>query len=208
MHKRTFLTFFLVCFFIFIQNTLGQEETSMRIHGSLGLSQVSEKSFSSGFWSEFGFSIPIKKDVYLAFNFGTWKSQVSSKPDGLQDGSLTVNPFLASLYYYLRLGNQSITPYIFIGGGYVFSSFKMKDVVTIPEIIFSQKIDNSAGGQVGAGINIEVSKRISLTSDVSYFYSKANGTTNFQDFNIGTNADDFSLILSAIIFQFGIKFLI
>lgn len=208
MHKRTYLTFFLVCFLLLIQNALGQEETSMRIHGSLGLSQVSEKSFGSGFWSGFGFSVPIKKEVHLSFNFGAWKSQVSSKPDGFQDGSLTVNTFFASLYYFLRLGDRSITPYLFMGGGYIFSSFRMEDVVTIPEITFSQKIDNSPGGQVGAGVKIEVSKRISLTWDVSYLYSKTTGATVLQDLNFGTTTDDFSLILSAIIFQLGIKFLI
>ncbi|MFC2166983.1 outer membrane protein [Acidobacteriota bacterium] len=208
MHKRTFYIFFLVCFFLLIQDSLGQAETSLRIHGSVGLSQMSEKSFGSGFWSGFGFSIPINRDVHMSFNFGAWKSQVNSNADGLQDGSLTVNPFFASLYYFLKLGNQSIAPYVFVGGGYIFSSFRMDDVVTIPEISFSQKIENSPGGQIGAGIKIEVSKRISLTSDVSYFYSKTSGTTILQDLNFGTSTDEFSLRLNAIIFQLGIKFLI
>ncbi|MCJ7582562.1 MAG: outer membrane beta-barrel protein, partial [Candidatus Aminicenantes bacterium] len=159
MHKRTFLTFFLVCFLFLIQNALGQEESGMRIHGSLGISSMTEKNIGSSFWSGFGFSVPIKKNVFLSFNFGAWKSQVSSKPDGLQDGSLTMNPFFASLTYFLRLGDGSITPYLFIGGGYIFSSFRTEDVVTIPEITFSQKIDNSPGGQVGAGIKMELSKR-------------------------------------------------
>lgn len=208
MQKRTFLIFFLVCFLLFAQNVLGQGDRNMRIHGSFGLSQVSEKNISSGFWSGFGFSVPIKKDLHLSFNFGAWKSQTRSKPDGLQDGSLTVNPFFASLYYFLGLGDRSITPYIFFGGGYIFSIFKMEDVVSIPEITFSQNIDNSFGGQVGAGIKIEVSRRISLTGDASYLYSKTSGTTIIQDLNFGTTTDDFSLILSSIILQLGIEFLI
>ena len=208
MQKRTFLTFFVFCSLFLIQNTFGQNETNMSIHGSLGLSRVSEKNIGSGFWSGFGFSIPIDRDVHLSFNFGAWKSQVSSQADGLQDGSLKVNPFFISLYYFPELGNPLISPYIFVGGGYIFSSFKIENILTIPEITFSQKIDNSPGGRVGAGIKIEISKLISLTSDVSYFYSRASGTTTIEDLNFGTILDEFSLNLSAIIFQLGIKFLI
>jgi len=207
MCKRTLLTFFLLCFFLLIQNAVGQEETSMRIHGSIGLSSMSEKSFGSGFWSGFGFSVPMNKDVHFSFNFGAWKSQVSAKPDGLQDGSLTVSPFFVSFQYFLA-SNRSICPYLFIGGGYIFSSFRMEDLITIPEITLSQKVDNSPGGQAGAGIQLKVSKRISLSADVSYLYSKTSGTTTLQDLNFGTTTEDFSLIISALIFQIGIKFLI
>ena len=208
MHKRTFPALFFVCFLLFIQNALGQEDNSMRIQGSLGLASMSDKNIASGFLSGFGFSVPIFKDVHLSLNFGAWKSQVSSKPDGLQAGTLMVNPFFASLYYFLKRGDRSITPYFFIGGGYIFSSFRMEDVASIPEITFSQKIDNAPGGQVGAGIKIKVSKRISLTGDVSYLYSKTSGTSVLRDLNSETITDDFSLILSAMIFQLGIQFLI
>lgn len=208
MQKRTFLTFFLLCFFLLIQNVTGQEETSMRIHGSIGLSSMSEKSYGSGFWSGFGFSFLIKKDVHLSFNFGACNSQVTAKPDGLQNGSLTVNPFFVSLHYFPGHEDRLIYPYLFIGGGYIFTSFRMEDVVTIPEITLSQKVDNSPGGQVGAGIQLKVSKRISLSADVSYLYNKTSGTTTLQDLNFGTTTEDFSLLLSAIIFQIGIKFLI
>jgi len=208
MQKRIFLTFFLLCFLLLVQNVMGQEETSMRIHGSIGLASMSEKSYGSGFWSGFGFSVLIKKDVHLSFNFGAWNSQVNANPDGLQNGTLTVSPFFVSLQYFPGHGDRLINPYLFIGGGYIFTSFRMEDIVTIPEITLSQKVDNSPGGQVGAGIQLKVSKRISLSTDVSYLYNKTSGTTTIQDLNFGTTKEDFSLILSAIIFQIGIKFLI
>lgn len=208
MQKRTFPTFFLLCFFLLTQNVIGQEETSMRIHGSIGLSSMSGNSYGSGFWSGFGFSVLIKKDVHLSFNFGAWNSQVTATPDGLQSGTLTMSPFFISLHYFFGQKDRLIYPYLFIGGGYIFNSFRMEDVFTIPEITLSQKVDNSPGGQVGAGIQMKVSKRISLSADVSYLYNKANGTTTIQDLNFGTTAEDISLILSALIFQIGIKFFI
>ncbi len=207
IHKRTLLTFILLCFFLLVQKTIGQEESSLRIHGSAGLSAMSEKSFGSGFWSSLGFSIPIKNDLFLSFNFGAWKTQVNAHADLLQNGSLSVSPFFVLLQYHL-VSNHSIYPYLFIGGGYIFSSFRMEDVDSIPETILSQKVDNSPGGQVGAGIQLNVSKRMSLNADISYFISKTSGTTTIQDPNFGTTTDDFSLNLSGLNLQFGIKYLL
>ncbi|MFC2161553.1 outer membrane beta-barrel protein [Acidobacteriota bacterium] len=208
MVKRTFLTFFLVCLMLANQNVSGQEKTGMRIHCSLGLSSMSEKKNDSGLWSGFGFSLPIHKTVDLSFNFGAWKSQVNANPHGLFDGSLKVNPFFVSLYYFMGKGDRSVIPYVFIGGGYIFSNFRKDEGVTIPESTISQKIDNSPGGQVGAGIKFKVSNRMSLITDVSYLYSKTSASTIIQNLNFGTTREDFSLILSALIFQVGVKFLI
>ena len=144
----------------------------------------------------------------MSFNYGAWKSQARLQPDELQNGTLTVNPFFSSLYYFVRLGDRAVTPYLFIGGGYVFSSFKSENVVTIPEITFSQNVNNSPGGQVGAGIKIEVSKRMSLMGDISFFMSKTSGTTIIHDLNNGTTMDEFTLKQNAIIFQLGVQFLI
>ena len=207
MLKRILPAFFLLGFFLLIQNAAGQEKTGMHIHGSIGLSSMTEKSFDSGFWSGFGFSVPVSKDTHLAFSFGAWRSQISTKPGGLQNGSLTVNPFFVSLYYFLA-SDRSIFPYLFIGGGYIFSSFRMGDIVTIPEITLSQKVSNSPGGEAGAGIQLKVSEQVFLSADVSFLYSKTSGTTTIQDLNFGTTTEDFSLVLSTLVFRLGIKFFI
>ncbi len=207
MDQRAKLVLYLLFLFFLAQNVQGQEETNMRIHVNLGLSSPSEQNLFSGVWSSFGFSVPIEKKIYLAFNFGAWKSQTSAKPGGLQDGNLSVSPFFVSFQYFLTSG-RTINPFVFIGGGYIFTSFKMENLVTIPEITLSQKVENSPGGQLGAGIQIKMSKRIFFSLDASYFYGKASATTTIQDLNFGTTIEDFSLILSAFIFQVGIKFFI
>lgn len=207
MERRAKLALYLLFLFFFALNVQGQEETNMRVHFNLGLSSPSEQNLARGVWSSFGFSVPIEKKIHLAFNFGAWKSQASAKPGGLQDGSLSVSPFFVSLQYSLTSG-RTINPFVFIGGGYFFSSFKMENLVTIPEITLSQKVENSPGGQVGAGIQIKMSKRILFSLDVSYFYSKASTITTIQDLNFGTTIEDFSLILNVFIFQVGLKFFI
>jgi len=207
MDQRAKLALYLLFLFVLVQNVQGQEETNMRIHFNLGLSSPSEQNLARGVWSSFGFSVPIEKKIHLSFNFGAWKSQTSVKPGGLQDGSLSVSPFFVSLLYFLT-SDRTINPFVFIGGGYIFTSFRMENIVTIPEITLSQKVENSPGGQLGAGIQMKMSKRIFISVDASYTYSKASATTIIQDLNFGTTTEDFSLILSALIFQVGIKFFI
>ncbi len=207
MDQRAKLALYLLFLFFLVQNVQGQEETNMRIHVNLGLSLPSEQNLILGVWSGFGFSVPIEKKIHLAFNFGAWKSKASANPGGLQDGSLSVSPFFVSLQYFLTSG-RTINPFVFIGGGYIFTSFKIENFVTIPEITLSQKVENSPGGQLGGGIQIKMSKRTFFSLDASYFYGKASVTTTIQDLNFGTTIENFSLILSAFIFQVGIKFFI
>jgi len=84
----------------------------------------------------------------------------------------------------------------------------MDNLVTIPEITLSQKVENNLGGQLGAGIQIKMSKRLFFNLDASYFYGKVSATTTIQDLNFGTTTEDFSLLFSAFIFQLGIKYFI
>jgi outer membrane protein W len=207
MDQRVKLAMYLLFLFFLVQNVQGQSETNMRIHVNFGLSTPSEQNLAHGVLSSFGFSVPIEKRIHLSFNFGAWKSQASVKPGGLQDGSLSMSPFFVSLQYFLT-SDRTINPFVFIGGGYIFTSFRMEEIFTIPEITLSQKVENSPGGQLGAGIQIKMSKRIFFSVDASYFYSKTSATTTIQDLNFETTTEDFSLILSALIFQLGIKFLI
>ena len=207
MSKRILLVYFILCFCLLNQISSGQEESGMRIHASMGFSSMSEEAFGFGLWSGFGFSVPFYKNIHLSFNFGSWRSPVSAKPDELQEGDLTVNPFFVLMHYYLA-SNRTFYPYFFLGGGYVFSSFRMDDIYTIPEISLSQKVGNSLGGQVGAGLQLNVSRRVSFVLDVSYLFSKATATTTIQDLNFGTTTDEFSVRLGAILVQLGIKFFI
>ena len=207
MGQRTKFAFFLLFLFFLTQNIQGQEETSMRIHGNLGLASPREKNLASGVWSGFGFSIPMKKTIYLSFDFGAWKNQISAEAGGLQEGSLSVSPFLVSLQYFFT-SDRTINPFVFIGGGYIFTSFRMEDVFTIPEITLSQKVDSSPGSQVGIGIQSKISKQIYFAADISYLYSKTSATTTIQDLNFGLSTENFPLILSTLIIKLGIKFLI
>ena len=191
MDQRAKLAFFLLFLCFIMQNVQGQEETNMRIHVNLGLSSLQEKNLDSGVWP----------------GFGAWKSQTSAEPGGLQEGSLSVSPFFVSLQYFLT-SDRTINPFVFIGGGYIFTSFRMEDVFTIPEITLSQKVDSSSGSQVGFGIQSKISKQIYFAADVSYLYSKTSATTTIQDLNFGLSTEDFPLILSTLIFKLGIKFLI
>lgn len=207
MDQRAKLAFFLLFLFFVTQNVDAKEETNVRIHGNLGLSSPRDKNLDSGVWSGFGFSIPMKKNIYLSFDFGAWKSQTSAEPGGLLEGSLSVSPFFVFLQYFLT-SDRTINPFVFVGGGYIFTSFRMEDIVTIPEITLFQKVDSSPGSQVGFGIQSKISKLIYFAADVSYLYSKTSVTATIQDLNFGLSTEDFPLILSTLIFKLGIKFIL
>ncbi|MGD2294930.1 MAG: hypothetical protein PVF22_03755, partial [Candidatus Aminicenantes bacterium] len=109
------LTFILLILCLTSFPSFGQGESSIRFQGFMGLSSPAEKNLTTGFWSSFGFSFPLKERIRISFNFGYWKSQVTEKQGWLYDGDLSVNPFFISVQYHL-VSDKAVNPYIFLGG--------------------------------------------------------------------------------------------
>ena len=184
-----------------------QEGRGLRVQGYIGASSSVEKNFELGFWSSIGFSIPVQSAVFLSFEFGNWNSAVTGRSETLLDGTLYVNPFLISVQYHM-MPDKVFSPYLFLGGGYVFSRFNLGDIITIPEITLNQKIDSGPGGKLGAGIEIDLGKRLSIVGEVSYFFSRVKGETTIQDMNFGVSVEEFTFGLSALIVHVGLKYTI
>jgi hypothetical protein len=197
----------LVLIVLFPGTTFAQVERSLRIQGFIGISRPSDKNFESSFWSSFGFLIPIHQNLSLSLDFGHWNSVVSGRSDALLDGTLYVNPFFVTAQY-LFLPEGPFTPYVFLGGGYVFSSFKLGHLITIPEITITQKVESGMGAKAGLGGELDLTRNISIVGEVSYFYRMAQARTTIQDMNFGTSVEDFDVDLSSFIFYIGFRYTI
>jgi len=176
---------------------------SVHLNGGYGC--MLKENIDSGFKTGFGFSVPLLEKTALTFDFGFWKSGVQEETGGLFDGTLIMAPFQASLSYTL-FETKRFAPYVFGGTGFIFSRFKMEDIVTIPEISIDQKVNNGVIFKAGAGSLLRLNKNIAFYGEACFFYRKAEGTTTITDINNGESKESFSLNLNSLVFSIGIKY--
>ena len=175
------------------------------IHANGGISFPKEENLNSGFESGFGFAFSVNKKISVSFDFGFWKSQVNEKPENLLDGKLSVTPFLASIQYSL-FEKENFVLYVYAGAGYIFYDFKIGDIVKIPEITISQKVENGPALHAGLGGQVHVMGKLAIFAEALYLYREAKGKTTISDMNFGTSSEEFSLDMSALLFLMGIKY--
>jgi len=185
----------------------GGKKTRISLEIQAGAGIPAEDYLDTHAVSGFGVTIPLKKRLLLCLDLGYWKSAVEGVPTKFYDGHLKAFPFLASLQF--SPSHQSrVNPYAFLGGGYIISSFSMKDIITIPEITIEQSVKNGLCLRAGLGIGIPISSSWGVFTEAAYFYSEATGVTTIIDLNFGTSTREFPVNLHAWIFQIGIKYFI
>jgi hypothetical protein len=155
----------------------------------------------------FGIAFPLKQKLFLTLDLGYGIGAVEDNPDKFYDGRLKSFPFLASFQYFFAR-DKRVNPYVSLGAGYVFNSFDMKDIITIPEITIEQSIKNRPCFQVGIGIDAPLSRSSGVFTEVVYFYNKSTGTTKISDINFGTSIEEFPVKLQSWIFQIGIRYVV
>ena len=131
-------------------------------HAGAGWAKPAGNSLNGSFQTDFGFSLAIAGKISLMLDFSSWKSAVEEQPGGnLLDGVLTMTPYLGAIR--LDLGSSpSISPYLFGGIGYVVSSFRMGDIVTVPEVSITQKVRSGIGFQGGGGVLFRIAESIGI----------------------------------------------
>lgn len=177
----------------------------LSFHASAGIASPKEKNINSGFETGFGFTLELNRRVSLLFDFGYWKSETIEESGKLMNGKLVVTPFLVSLRYSLLEG-EAVAPYVFIGAGFVFSSFEIGEYITIPEITINQKIENGICLHAGAGGSFNVSSNFALFAEMVYLFRETTGETIITDMNFGVSTEEFSLSLSSFLLRFGIRY--
>lgn len=189
----------------FVVYPLLAQNVKMNVRGHIGYSYLWEKNIDAGLESGFGFSVPFTKRIAFAFDVGYWKNEVHQRENQLLDGSLTITPFYFSIHYHLW-PQARFVPYVFAGGGLVFTSFKKEDIIGIPEITIRQEVDDGLGWQTGGGALLKINQRLALYGEFEYLHKQGKGTTTITDMNFGTRKEHFSVSLNSFLLRIGLKY--
>jgi hypothetical protein len=204
MSKRTKYGVAILAVQLFFSPLLAQNHRGgVQVNG--GLSWFFKKNIDSAFETGFGFSLPLVRKTALVLNFEYWKSNVHEEIDGLYNGTLSMAPFQASLYYHI-LESRGIIPYVFAGAGIIFSHFKIGEMITIPEVSINQKINNGISFHAGTGSLLILNDHLALYGEVCFLYRKTEVTTTITDMNTGILTEKFPLNLNSLALRFGIKY--
>jgi hypothetical protein len=181
------------------------ETPRLSFYAKTGLASPVEEHIHSSLSGAFGLSYSFGNRISISVDLGSWKSLTDEKSQDLFKGKMTLTPFLISLRYSFSLDYQ-MSPYALIGGGYVFTHFKMDDIITIPEITISQEIMSGLCLHAGLGVSLKVSKSFGLIGEAVYLFRKTQAVTTIADMNFGSSSEEFFVRLHTLLFQVGIVY--
>ncbi len=191
----------LVLFFFFVP--ANADFPTFSLHAKIGRGSPVEGHIHSGFSGAFGLALHFDRQISVSIDIGSWRSPVDEKSDEMFEGKLTLIPILVSLKYFFSLENR-VHPYVSVGGGYVFTRFRMDNIITIPEITISQEIRSGVGIHAGLGAVVKISKSFGLEAEGLYIFRNSKGVTTISDMNFGSSSEEFSVRLHTVLFQVGI----
>jgi len=182
-----------------------EEGINIKVHAAVGVPKAD--CLNTHIAAGFGLTILLKKELALSFDFGYRGVAAEEVPTKFYAGRLKLFPLQASLQF-SPFRQKAIRPYVFLGGGYVFGSFAVTDIITIPEVTIHQDIKNGPFFQGGLGVDIAISRALGVFAEAISFHRKTTGVTTITDLNYGTSTNEFRLNLQAWMFQIGVRYFI
>jgi len=164
-----------------------------------------ENNLRPGVETGFGFSYPLGKRFSLSLEYLYWKSESKEFKTKLYNGTLTLSPVLLSLQFDFHR-NTFFFPFAFIGGGYLFSRFKIGSYVSIPEVKIDQRVDEGPAFYFGLGARIAFSETWSFLSEAAYLLRNASGETIISDMNKGVSREKIWVNIHVVFLKFGLRF--
>jgi len=191
---------------LFSWGLLQAQVMRLGVHASLGYAWPHQDVLDKGLNSSLGIDLNLSRGWCLIFDFSYGRYQVESRPRGLQKGTIVLTPFWARVQHRF-LPDRNISPYLFMGSGYVFSRFLMEELLTIPEISVSQKVENGWGFTGGAGLELKLKREnISIFTEAIYISRKNGGITTINDLNFGLREEKFKVDLSSWQIRVGFRY--
>ena len=93
------------------------------------------------------------------------------------------------------------------GAGYIFSRFQLQQLITIPEVSFSQKVEDGWAWLGGAGLEIRLNReKLSFFGEAVYLSRQTTGTTIIDDLNLGRREKTFDVDLKAWQIHLGLRY--
>jgi len=185
---------------------LGAQPGRFGLHGGLGYSYPKAETIGGGVLSSVGFDLRLKYGWRLSFDFALSRHHVDYDPQGLKEGTLTLTPFWVVLQYHI-FSRGAFSPYLLGGAGYIFSRFQLQQLITIPEVSISQKLEDGWAWLGGAGLEIRLNrKKLSFFGEAVYMSRQTTGTTTINDLNFGLREETFDVDLKAWQIHLGLRY--
>ncbi|MBN2206403.1 MAG: outer membrane beta-barrel protein [Candidatus Aminicenantes bacterium] len=163
-------------------------------------------SFRFGFSANFGVEISA-----LYFQSAVDEPEAEDRESGLSQGKLTVIPVELSLVGRFPVSSK-LTPYILAGGGYFLNTFKIDGAVKSGweglGFAIEEKLDNSFGFHVGAGLDFFLAPKLAAGLTVRYSLSKAKGSWSLREAatDIEAKGNLSGLDLKPLVFGLGLRY--
>jgi hypothetical protein len=202
---RTTRAFVLILAFGLLAGSVFGQSRKPSLFAQGGGAFHEENNLRPGVETGFGFSYPLGKRFYLSLEYLYWKSESKEFRTKLYNGTLTLSPVLLSLHFDF-LPNTFFFPYAFVGGGYLFSRFKIGSYVSIPEVKIAQRLDEGPAFYFGLGARIAISETWSFSSEVAYLIRSASGETIISDMNKGFSKEKIWVNINVVFLKFGLRF--
>jgi opacity protein-like surface antigen len=162
----------------------------------------SQKNINAGYGSGIGGVFYLNPSVSISLEWKYSQFSVDKKEGRFLDGTLTVTPLVASLHYNISL-SESISPYVFAGGGLFFSSFRLGDRGKEDANVRRQDIKNGLGFYGGVGSVFKLNERLSLFLEGLYLRRTADAKTIYID---NTPSTTFEVNLSSFSILIGLSY--
>jgi hypothetical protein len=161
-----------------------------------------EDSIGNGYGSTIGFVLPLRNRVQVALEWKYSQHSVTKQEDGFLAGRLVVTPLLLSIRY--KFADQvSVVPYVFGGFGWFFASFNADERQSSDEAtIVKQEPKGGLGLYGGMGVHYRASPSLAFYGEALYLFRN----TNVETVYLGGPSESFSVNLSSLSLQIGIRY--
>jgi len=176
-----------------------------------GYSMPQENNYSDEIYYGGNFCLGISKNLSIELSGLRVLYNVEGSAEGLSNGDLSVIPIQLSIQLRFPVTHRFV-PYILGGGGYYLNSFTLDEEIinTWDALGFDveERIENSIGYHVGAGLDFFITGNIVINADFRYCFVKTKGSWSLTDQIGGTviSGDLEDLSLNSIMFGAGLKF--
>jgi opacity protein-like surface antigen len=159
----------------------------------------SQKNINSGYGSGIGGVFYVNPNVSVSLEWKYSRFSVDKEEGRFLDGTLTVTPLVASIHYNISM-SETISPYIFAGGGLFISRFRLGERGNLEDAnVRRQEIKNGLGFYGGVGSVFKLNERLSLFLEGLYLRRTVDADTIYIDNSPSTafevNLSSFSILI-------------
>lgn len=170
-----------------------------------------EDKYSRGLQYGGNLCLGLTKNISIELGGLSFQSDVEGDAEALSKGKLSMIPIQLSLQARFPVSSRFV-PYLLGGGDYYLNRFDLdKEIIDAWSALgfdIEEKIENSIGYHIGAGLDLFFTKNIALNFDCRYCLAGTKGSWILRDQINGTETSGSleKLNLNSLVFGGGLKF--